>query len=79
MISVTTYYWTAYQITVTMKNETISRIILVLEIAAIILFHSLKADGRRDETIAAEQNDSRQTIQQSTHIVSTGSSLATHP
>ena len=79
MISVTTYYWTAYQITVTMKNETISRIILVLEIAAIILFHSLKADGRRDETIAAEQNDSRQTIQQSTQIVSTGSSLATHP
>ena len=27
-----------------MKNETLSRLILVLEIAAIILFHSFKSD-----------------------------------
>ena len=27
-----------------MKNETVSRLILVLEIAAIILFHSLKSN-----------------------------------
>jgi hypothetical protein len=36
----------------TMKNETISRIVLILEIGAIILFHSLKtAPPENDQVV----------------------------
>ena len=37
-----------------MKNETISRLILVLEIAAIILFHSLKSNTTTDHNHIAQ-------------------------
>jgi hypothetical protein len=35
-----------------MKNETVSRIILILEIAAIIIFHSLKGTEPTSDKIA---------------------------
>jgi hypothetical protein len=40
-----------------MKNETISRLILVLEIAAIILFHSLKSNTVPEHKIAQDSKD----------------------
>ena len=43
-----------------MKNETISRVILVLEIAAIILFHSMKSSPTAGNEIAHD-------IKESTH------------
>ena len=39
-----------------MKNETISRLILVLEIAAIILFHSLKSNTTQDHSSVVRQD-----------------------
>lgn len=40
-----------------MKNETISRLILVLEIAAIILFHSFKSNAPTDEKVVRHFSD----------------------
>lgn len=64
----------AYKIKVTMKNETITRIILVLEIAAIIVFHSLKSQTPVNENIARDFNDSRNAVQQTSQIVLTNAS-----
>ena len=36
-----------------MKNETISRLVLVLEIAAIILFHSLRSNSTTEHNSIA--------------------------
>ena len=39
-----------------MKNETISRLILILEIGAIILFHSLKSNPPSNQEIVSTLN-----------------------
>ena len=52
-----------------MKNETISRVILVLEIAAIILFHSMKSSPTASDEIVHDLKEP--THQQSTQLIST--------
>lgn len=47
-----------------MKNETISRLILVLEIAAIILFHSLKSNTVSTSEIARDTKEPTPNIHQ---------------
>jgi len=47
-----------------MKNETITRLILVLEIAVIILFHSLKSNTPPVSQIAGETNEPNHNIHQ---------------
>ncbi|MBC7826722.1 MAG: hypothetical protein H7122_03170 [Chitinophagaceae bacterium] len=55
-----------------MKNETISRLILVLEIAAIILFHSLKSNPPASDKIVRNINEPNPvTLQPTTHFVLT--------
>lgn len=57
-----------------MKNETISRLILVLEIAAIILFHSLKSNSTGEEKIVRDiASPAPATLQQSAHFAVTSS------
>ena len=56
-----------------MKNETISRLILVLEIAAIILFHSLKSSTTTDHNNIAQ--DGRE---QTPVIIQTSAPLVIH-
>lgn len=55
-----------------MKNETISRVILVLEIAAIILFHSLKSSSNDSNKIAHSSKEPNPIVlHQSTQLVLT--------
>ena len=57
-----------------MKNETISRLILVLEIAAIILFHSMKTNPPSGEKIVHDLKEPNPiTLQPSTQLVLTTS------
>jgi|GEM_PF-6298741 len=56
----------------TMKNESISRVILILEIGAIILFHSLKNSPPANDKIVRDFSEPHQvTLNHSTQVVLT--------
>ena len=55
-----------------MKNETISRLILILEIVAIITFHSVKSNKLPSDKIVTELKEPAPiTLQQSPQLVLT--------
>jgi hypothetical protein len=55
-----------------MKNETITRIVLILEIGAVILFHTLKNNSQENDKVVDNiQTPSSITFEQSPSIVLT--------
>ena len=60
-----------------MKNETISRLILVLEIAAIILFHSLKSSTTQHPNSVVRQ-DRENTQENTPSIIKTSPPTLVH-
>ena len=61
-----------------MKNETITRLILVLEIAAIIVFHSLKSNTTPVSEIARDAKGLNPNVHQTSASVEVSTPLVLH-